>query len=177
MKNSWGPLAPRGRMSHLAVGFPRVMPAHTQPSPACPRSSAPPWPKTRFSYLGFSGFGHRAPYNASAFPTRSQKSSGALPARLTGVARGHPARGNGSWERSVPLPFFAKRLQNHCRGYLPGVAFTSADFISGRNGVFKGVSPLTRFSCLLTCIKRQSSCGGETPPGHAPGGNAEESAY
>ena len=77
-----------------------------------------------------------------ACPARSQKSSGAGPARRAGVARGHPAGGNGSWVRSVPLPFFAKRLQNHCRGYLPGLANTSADFISGRVTGFSKGCPL-----------------------------------
>ena len=107
------------------AGFPRVMPASTQPFPACPRSSAPRGPRRGITMQ-------------SAFPTRSQKSSGAGPARLTGVARGHPVRGNGSWERSVPFPLFAKRLQNHCRGYLPGVGNISADFISGRGGFKRG---------------------------------------
>ena len=111
------------------AGFPRVMPASSQPSPACPRSSAPRGPRRGITMQ-------------SAFPTRSQKSSGALPARLTDVARGHPARGNGSWERSVPLPFFAKRLQNHCRGSLPHFAFISADFISGRTTGFSKGCPL-----------------------------------
>ena len=95
------------------------------------------------------GFGHRAPHNVSAnpaflsaLPARSQKSSGALPARLTDIARGHPARGNGSWERSGPFPLFAKQLQNHCRGYLPGVGNISADFISGRVTGFSKGCPL-----------------------------------
>ena len=122
-------LAPIRHLSHLTAGSPRVMPAHTQPSPACPRSSAPRGPRRGITIQ-------------SAFPTRSQKSSGALPARFAGVARGHPVRGNGSWERSGPFPLFAKRLQNHCRGYLPGVGIISADFISGRTTGFSKGCPL-----------------------------------
>ena len=35
-------LAPIRHLSHLTAGSPRVMPASSLPSPACPRSSAPP---------------------------------------------------------------------------------------------------------------------------------------
>ena len=124
------------------AGSPRVMPAYTQPSPACPRSSAPRGPRRGITMQ-------------SAFLTQSQKLSGAVPARFAGVARGHPVRGNGSWERSVPLPFFAKRLQNHCRGYLPGVGNISADFISGRGG-FKRGKPFCVLSWSFFSHKRRT---------------------
>ncbi len=68
----------RSTRAAVPTGSPRVMPAHTQPSPACPRSSAPRGPRRGITMQ-------------SAFPTRSQKSSGALPARRAGIARGHPA--------------------------------------------------------------------------------------
>ena len=117
------------------AGFPRVMPASTQPFPACPRSSAPRGPRRGITMQ-------------SAFLTRSQKSSGAVPARFAGATRGHPVRGNGSWERSVPFPLFAKRLQNHCRGYLPHFANTSAD-LSPTRGFQKGETLLCAFLVLL----------------------------
>ncbi len=151
------------------AGFPRVMPASTQPFPACPRSSAPRGPRRGITMQ-------------SAFLTQSQKLSGAVPARRAGVARGHPVRGNGSWERSagyapggvtgdstVQIAGHPTRSRWPCARVAPCTTQVPTRIACRRcrpgrtTGVFKGVPPLTRFSCLLTCIKRQSSCGAETP--------------
>ena len=105
----------------------------------------------------------------SAFPTRSQKSSGALPARLTDIVRGHPAGAMVRGSEACPSHFsrsdFRTIAEGACR-----VSATSAQILSpAHNGVFKGVPPLTRFCSLLACTKSESSCGGETPPGMRPG--------
>ena len=163
MKISWGPLAPRGRLSHLTAGSPRVMPAYTQPSPACPRSSAPRGPRRGITMQ-------------SAFPTRSQKSSGALPARRAGIARGHPAgamvRGSEACLCLFSRSDFRTIAEGACR-----TSLSSAQILSpGAQRGFQRGAPFDTFLLAFGVYQKRVVVRGRNPAGHAPGGGAEAGA-
>ena len=106
----------RSTRAAVPTGSPRVMPAHTQPSPACPRSSAPRGPRRGITMQ-------------SAFPTRSQKSSGALPARLTDIVRGHPAGAMVRGSEVFPCHFSRSDFRTIAEG-ICRVSATSAQILS-----------------------------------------------
>ena len=131
----------------------------------------------RCSYLGFSGFGHRAPWPSKCHPRLScrrcrpgaKNQAGRCLRALLISPEGTP---QGQWFVGAKraLPTFREATSEPLPRELAALRFHQRRFyLRAHNEVFKGVPPLTRFSCLLTCIKRQSSCGAETPPGMRPG--------
>ena len=140
----------------------------------------------RFSYLGFSGFGHRALYNVSAFlgiaagrlPDPEPKIKRCAACAPCGYRPRAPRKGQWFVGAKRALAFFREATSEPLPRELAALRFHQRRFyLRAHNGVFKGVPPLTRFCSLLACTKSESSCGAETPPRDAPGGNAEESAY
>ena len=75
------------------AGSPRVMPASSLPSPACPRSSAPPWPKARHN-------------NAERFPDPEPKIKRCGACALCGCRPRAPRKGQWFVGAKRALPTF-----------------------------------------------------------------------